>query len=69
MIIPKQFQFRSDAEAEAVMKAWIREHYADLLGPKINLLDQPNGLALIEGEVKALLAARGIGRESIRRVA
>lgn len=58
MIIPEKFNFSSTEESAAVMTAWIRENYSDLLGSKINMIDLPNGLDLIEGEVKSMLASR-----------
>jgi hypothetical protein len=66
MIIPEEFQFSSKDESRTVMTAWIREHYSGLLGAKINLIDLPNGLELIEAEVKAMLARTR--RENIRLV-
>jgi hypothetical protein len=66
MIIPEKFQFSSVEESRAVMTAWIRDHYSEVLGPKVNLIDLPNGLELIEAEVKAMLARAR--RESIRLV-
>jgi hypothetical protein len=35
------------ADTTATMKAYIREHFADLLGPYESLLDQPGGLDLL----------------------
>ncbi len=69
MIIPEKFQFTSDEDAQVRMKQYIRENFADLLGPKINLIDQPNGLDLVEAEVKARLAQHGIGKVRLARVA
>jgi len=56
MIIPEKFAFTSDEHARVVMMEYIREHFAGLLGSKINLLDEPNGLALIKAEVEGRLS-------------
>ncbi len=62
MIIPEEFQFTSDADAREKMTAYIRKHFSDVLGSKINLIDAPNGLELIQQEVKSKLAVAGIAR-------
>lgn len=66
MIIPKEFQFMSDADAREKMTAYIRKHFSGILGSKINLIDAPNGLELIRQEVKAKKAEAGMDRE-VRR--
>lgn len=60
MIIPEEFQFKSDEHAREVMTAYIRKHFSGVLGAKANLLDQPNGLELIKDEVEGRLTAAGL---------
>lgn len=66
MIVPKEFQFTSDADAREKMTAYIRRHFSGLLGSKVNLIDAPNGLDLIQQEVKGRMAAAGTVREERR---
>lgn len=64
MIIPKEFQFSSDADAREKMTAYIRKHFSGVLGSKVNLIDAPNGLELIRQEVQAKMAEAGLDREA-----
>lgn len=57
----------TDAEFRTRMIAYIRTHFADVLGKDAKLLEQPNGLDLVEDKVKMLLAQHGIG--SVRKAA
>lgn len=60
MIIPDKFQFSSDEDAREKMTAYIKSNFADVLGPKINLIDAPNGLDLIQQEVKSRMEKAGM---------
>lgn len=64
MIIPEKFDFKSSDEARETMTAFIRENFSDLLGPRINLIDQPNGIELIAAET-ARLNASAFGRPRV----
>ena len=58
MHIPEKslYYTKSEAEFRVHMIDLIRTTYQDILGPDINLLDQPNGLELVQAKVKSLLA-------------
>lgn len=43
----------ASADTTATMKAYIRQHFAELLGPYESLLDQPGGLDLLAEMIKA----------------
>lgn len=42
------------------MIAYIREHFSDLLGDDARLLDEPNGLELIQESVRLQLSRSGL---------
>ncbi|MFB6356862.1 MAG: hypothetical protein ABEJ65_10145 [bacterium] len=42
------FDFSSDQAARESMKNFIRENFGELLGDKIELLDEPNGFSKIQ---------------------
>lgn len=46
-------QLYASADTTATMKAYIREHFSELLGPYEALLDQPGGLDLLAEMVKS----------------
>ncbi|MEZ7893448.1 MAG: hypothetical protein QMC67_17065 [Candidatus Wallbacteria bacterium] len=54
------FNVKGDSELKNRLKLWIREHYSTVLGPEINLLDQPNGFELIESKLKTIMAKKGM---------
>jgi hypothetical protein len=43
-----RFDFSSDEAARESMETFIRENFSDLLGDKIDLLDEPNGVEKIK---------------------
>ncbi len=44
---PLSLELYATADTTATMKQYIREHFAELLGPYESLLDQPGGLDLL----------------------
>lgn len=60
---------RGSVEEQMRLKAYIRNHYSDILGDDIRLLDLPNGLELAECKIKEHLARYGIILNRITRAA
>lgn len=54
--------FFSEPDHTAMMKAYIRENFAALLGDHVGLLDEPNGL----DRLAALIRAGEIAAERLR---
>ncbi len=54
MVLPDTplYNSKTDAEFRIRMIQEIKEQYQDLLGPKIKLLDLPNGLELVQDWVR-----------------
>ncbi|MGM0381117.1 MAG: hypothetical protein ACQEP7_03955 [bacterium] len=64
-----EFDFSSDEAARETMKNYIRQNFSDVLGDKIKLLDAPNGLELLQQEVRTLIEEEGISAEELVKVA
>jgi len=47
-----EFDFSSDEAARESMKQFIRENFSELLGEKIEWLDQPGGIERIKSELQ-----------------
>jgi len=60
------FQSKTDAEFRIRMIQEIKEQYKDLLGPKIKLLDLPNGLELVQDWVRNQLLDASHGDIDLR---
>jgi len=65
MVLPAKnsdhcFNVKNSGELQGKLKLWIREHYSTVLGKEIHLLDQPNGIDLIEHKLKRIMATRGM---------
>lgn len=72
MVLPVDnplFAPATDEQFRARMLDYIRTHFADVLGKDARLLDQPNGLDLIQDKVKARLAAHGMASMTSRKAA
>ena len=72
MIIPvndPMFAPATDAEFRARMIKYISDNFNDVLGKDARLLDQPNGLDLVQDKVNTMLAARGIKTMRARKAA
>ncbi len=59
----------TDEQFRARMIEYIRANFSDVLGKDARLLDQPNGLDLIDAKVQALMAQHGMGAREIRKAA
>ncbi len=65
MVLPTKksdhyFNVSGTEEFQGRLKSWIREHYSTVLGKEIHLLDQPNGIDLIDHKLKRIMASRGM---------
>lgn len=65
MVLPAKnsnhcFNVSGADELQGRIKLWIREHYSNVLGKEIHLLDQPNGIDLVEQKLKRIMANRGM---------
>ena len=60
MILPEKLEKMNETEFRAEMVSWIRQHYSDVLGKEVNLINQKNGLNLLQQKVQGMLRARGI---------
>jgi len=47
-----QFDFSSDEAARKSMKGYIKENFSELLGDRVHLLDQPDGIERIREELQ-----------------
>lgn len=53
----RRFAFDSDADAREKMTAYIEEHFSELLGDEIKLLNLPNGLDILSARIRDRVAA------------
>lgn len=60
MVLPEKLEKMNEAEFRAEMVRWIRENYSAVLGKEVNLLNQRNGLELVQQKVHHMLRAKGI---------
>lgn len=60
MVLPEKLEKMNETEFRAEMVTWIREHYSNVLGKEINLINQKNGLELLQQKVQGMLRTRGI---------
>ncbi len=60
MVLPEKLEKMNEAEFRAEMVRWIRENYSTVLGKEVNLLNQRNGLELVQQKVHNMLRAKGI---------
>ena len=65
MVLPAKnsnhiFNVSGQDELRDRIKLWIREHYSKILGREVNLLDQPNGLELVEQKLKMIMSGKGM---------
>lgn len=60
----KGIQGASAREVRSLVKSWIRLYYSDVLGSTVHLIDQPNGLELIERKLKSIMMERGMIKET-----
>lgn len=60
MVLPERLEKMNETEFRAEMARWIRENYSTVLGKEVNLLNQKNGLELIQQKVHGMLQKRGI---------
>jgi len=57
-----RFDFTDTTESRAIMTEWIRTHFTDFLGDDIQLLNQPNGLDLLQDKIECRLARYGLAQ-------
>lgn len=60
MVLPEKLEKMNEVEFRAEMVRWIRENYSTVLGKEVNLLNQKNGLELVQQKVHNMLRTRGI---------
>ena len=47
------FEWFASTDTAAAMKAYIRQHFGEMLGPYLTLLDQPGGLDALAALVRS----------------